>query len=225
MSVPYKNLHLILMHGASRVIFRNKNILFLTLHFHKAKTFVMANKSSFHEGSVLLREMMFLMILLSAFSSLTATLRLFCLQSFFILSSVSALAGNLAVSSFIIYFSLALGAKLVQHVKKLFFLTLIQLKKRCDLTQAHGLIQRISQKLHYKLFSFFKIFRSFHIFSCFIFIFHFTLLSFRRKAHPCPCINAKTLLLINKRSPHPSFFCMLTQQECYQLLFCPWQIR
>ena len=176
MSVPYKNLHLILMHGASRVIFRNKNILFLTLHFHKAKTFVMANKSSFHEGSVLLREMMFLMILLSAFSSLTATLRLFCLQSFFILSSVS---------SFIIYFSFALGAKLVQHVKKLFFLTLIQLKKRCDLTQAHGLIQRISQKLHYKLFSFFKIFRSFHIFSCFIFIFHFTLLSFRRKAHPC----------------------------------------
>ena len=97
----------------------NKNILFLTLHFHKAKALVMANKSSLHDGSVLLGETIFLMILLSAFSSLTATLRLFCLQSFFILSSVSALAGNFAVSSFIIYFSLALGAKLVQHVKKL----------------------------------------------------------------------------------------------------------
>ena len=191
MSVPYKDLHLILMHGASRVIFRNKNILFLILHFHKAKALVMANKSSLHEGSVLLGETIFLMILLSAFSSLTATLRLFCLQSFFILSSVSALAGNLAVSSFIIYFSLALGAKLVQHIKKLFFLTLIQLKEGCDLTQAHGLIQRISQKLHYKFFSFFKIFRSFHIFSCFIFIFHFYPVIIPKEGSPVPLYQRK----------------------------------
>ena len=170
------------MHGTSRVIFRNKNILFLVFHFHKAKALVMANERSFHNSSVLLGKMAFLMLVFLMFSSLTATLLLFCLQSIFFLPSVSALAGNLAVSSFIIHFRLSLGTKLVQHIKKLFFLTLIQLEERCHLPQSHRFIQRISQKLHYKLFSFFKIFRSFHNFSCFYFI--FTLLSFQRKSHP-----------------------------------------
>ena len=182
MAIPYKDLYLILMHGTSRVIFWNKNILFLVFHFHESKTLVMADERSFHDSSVLLGKMTFLILMFLTFSSLTATLLLLCLQSIFFLPSVSALAGNLAVSSFIIHFRLSLGTKLVQHIKKLFFLTLIQLEERCYLPQSHRFIQRISQKLHYKLFSFFKIFRSFHIFSCFYFI--FTLLSFQRKSHP-----------------------------------------
>ena len=182
MSISYKDLYFILMHGTSRVIFWDKNILFLVFHFHKSKTLIMANERSFHDGSVLLGKTVFLMLVLLAFSSLTATLLLLCLQSIFFLPSVSALAGNFTISSFIIHFRLSLGTKLIQHIKKLFFLTLIQLEERCDLPQSHRFIQRISQKLHYKLFSFFKIFRSFHIFSCFYFI--FTLLSFQRKSHP-----------------------------------------
>ena len=182
MAIPYKDLYLILMHGTSRVIFRNKNILFLVFHFHESKTLVMADERSFHDSSVLLGKMTFLILMFLTFSSLTATLLLLCLQSIFFLPSVSALAGNLAVSSFIIHFRLSLGTKLVQHIKKLFFLTLIQLEERCYLPQPHRFIQQISQKLHYKLFSFFKIFRSFHNFSCFYFI--FTLLSFQRKSHP-----------------------------------------
>ena len=158
MPVSHKDLHFILMHGTSRIILRNKNILFLIFHFYESKPFIMANESSFHNSSVFFRKMMFLAIFFSAVSFTAVSVLLLGFKTVFLFSSFFMSAGSFAVSAFVVYFSFSLGTKLIQHLKKFFFFTFIQPEQRTDLTQAHRLVQRISQQLHHEFFSFFKFF-------------------------------------------------------------------
>lgn len=129
----------------------------------------MADERSFHDSSVLLGKMTFLILMFLTFSSLTATLLLLCLQIIFFFRLSRRLPETLLYLP-LLSTSAFPGHKARPAHQKALFLTLIQLEERCYLLQPHRFIQRISQKLHYKLF----LFQNFSIFSHFLlFLFHF----------------------------------------------------